>query len=126
MGRRVSQHQLADAYKLTTMLDHQIHTFGKCSNPEANVSDADLQKTAEEARNTINQLKKIAEEEPTRDAFGQPLREALSGEKKVDLDARLSRVQQAQNDADKQQRAGEAKEGLSKVSQEFTASEPKK
>ena len=125
MERRSIQHQLADAYKLKQMLDQQIQTFGKCSNPGANVSDSDLQKTAEEARNTINQLKKIAEEEPTRDAFGQPLREALSGEKKVDLDARLSRVQQAQNDADKQQRAGEAKEGLSKVSQAFTASEPK-
>src|SRR5205823_3943480 len=125
MEQHSIQHQLTDAYKLKRMLDQQIQTFGKCSNPGANVSDAEMQKTADEARATVNQLKKIAEQEPTRDAFGQPLRDALSGQRKVDLDAQLSRVQQAQNDADKQQRAGEAKEGLSKVSQAFTASEPK-
>src|SRR5437870_12093176 len=107
------------------MLDQQIRTFGKCSNPGTSVSDADLQKTASEARDTINQLKKLAEQEPTRDAFSQPLRDALSGQNKVELDARLNRVRQPQDPAEKQQRAGEAKEGLSKVSQAFTQSEPK-
>jgi hypothetical protein len=34
-------------------------------------------------------------------------------------------LQQAQTDAEKQQRAGEAKDGLSKVSQAFTESQPK-
>ena len=125
MKARSAEHQLADAYKLKHMLDQQIQTFGKCSNPGANVSDSDLQKTASEARDTINQLKKLAEQEPTRDAFGQPLRYALSGQNKVDLDARLNRVQQAQNGADKPQRAAEAKEGLSKVSQAFNESQPK-
>jgi len=36
-----------------------------------------LQKTAREARETTDQLKKAAEQEPTRNAFGQPLRDAL-------------------------------------------------
>ena len=125
MKARSAEHQLADAYKLKQMLDQQIQTFGKCSNPGANVSDSDLQKTASEARDTINQLKKLVEQEPTRDAFGQPLRNALSGQNKVDLDARLNRVQQAQNDADKPQRAADAKEGLSKVSQAFNESQPR-
>ena len=125
MTKRSAEQQLADAYRLKHMLDQQIQTFGKCSNPGANVSDADLQSTTSQARETINQLKKLAEQEPTRDAFGQPLRDALSGENKVDLDTRLNRVQQAQEPAEKQQRAGEAKEGLSKVSQAFAQSEPK-
>jgi len=125
MKSRTTDQQLANAYKLKQMLDQQIQTFGKCSNPGSGVSDSDLQKTAGEAKDTINQLKKVAEQEPTRDAFDQPLRDALSGQKKVDLDASLSRLQQAQTDAEKQQRAGEAKNGLSKVSQAFTESQPK-
>src|SRR5206468_4559187 len=74
MTKRSAEQQLADAYRLKHMLDQQIQTFGKCSNPGANVSDADLQSTTGQARETINQLKKLAEQEPTRDAFGQPLR----------------------------------------------------
>ena len=107
------------------MLDQQIQSFGKCSNPGASGSDGDLPGTAGQAQETINQLKKLAEQEPTRDAFGQPLRDALSGQNKVDLDARLNRARQAQDPVEKQQRAGAAKEGLSKVSQAFTQSEPK-
>ena len=52
------------------------------------------------------------------------MRDSLSGQNKVDLDAKLTQVQQAQDAAARQQRAGEAKEGLSKVSKAFEASEP--
>ena len=63
--------QLADAYKLKQMLDKQIQTLGKCANPGAGgqVSDAEVDRTASEARETLDQLKKVAEQEPTRDAF---------------------------------------------------------
>ncbi len=125
MTKRSAEQQLADAYRLKQILDQEIQTFGKCSNPGANVSDADLQTTASQARETVNRLKALAEQEPTRDAFGQPLRDALSGENKVDLDARLNRVQQAQEQPEKQQRAGEAKDALSRVSQAFDQSQPK-
>jgi hypothetical protein len=128
MRNRSAEQQLAQAYRLKQMLDKQIQTLGKCANPSAsangNPSDADAQQAASDARETINQLKKVAEEEPTRDAFGQPLRQALSGQNKVDLDAKLTQLQQAEDAADRQQRAGEAKEGLSKVSKAFEASEP--
>jgi hypothetical protein len=122
---RSADQQLADAYKLKQMLDKQIQTFSKCSNPGSGISGADLQKTTGEARDTVNQLKKIAEQEPTRDAFDQPLRDALSGQNKVDLDASLTRVQQAQTEEDKQQGASEAKDQLSKISQAFAESQPK-
>ena len=122
---RSADQQLADAYKLKQMLDQQIQTFSKCSNPGSGISGADLQKTTGEARETVNQLKKIAEQEPTRDAFDQPLRDSLSGQNKVELDASLTRVQQAQTEEEKQQRAAEAKNQLSKVSQAFAESQPK-
>ena len=119
--------QLADAYKLKQMLDKQIQTFGKCANPgaEGGVSDTEVDRTASEARETLNQLKKVAEQEPTRDAFGPPLREALTGANKMELDTKLARVQLAQDEPARQQRAGEAKDALSKVSKAFEDSEPK-
>ena len=119
--------QLADAYKLKQMLDKEIQTLGQCANPGAGapVADTEVDRTASEARETLNQLKKVAEQEPTRDAFGPPLRAALSGANKTELDAKLARVQLAQDEPSRQQRAGEAKEALDKVSQAFEASEPK-
>jgi len=48
-----------------------------------------------------------------------------NGTNKVDLDAKLLQVEQAQNRREKQQRAGEAKQCLSKISKAFSDSEPK-
>ena len=127
MKSETAGQQLADAYKLKQMLDKQIQTLGKCANPGAGgqVSDAEVDRTASEARETLNQLKKVAEQEPTRDAFGPPLRAALSGTNKTELDSKLARVQLAQDEPTRQQRAGEAKDALSKVSKAFEESEPK-
>jgi hypothetical protein len=109
------------------MLDKQIRTFGKCANPGAGgqVSNAEVDRTASEARETLNQLKKVAEQEPTRDAFGPPLRNALSGPNKVELDSKLARLQLAQDEATKRERAGDARDALGKVSKAFDESEPK-
>jgi hypothetical protein len=119
--------QLADAYKLKQMLDKQIQTFGKCANPGAGggVSNTEVDRTASEARETLNQLKKVAEQEPTRDAFGPPLRTALGGTNKVELDSKLARLQLAQDEPTKRERAGDARDALGKVSKAFEESEPK-
>jgi hypothetical protein len=127
MKNKSAGQQLADAYKLKQMLDKQIQTFGQCSNPGAGapVSAEEVDRTASEARETLNQLKKVAEQEPTRDAFGPPLRAALSGANKSELDSKLARVQLAQEEPAKRERAGDAKDALSKVSHAFEESEPK-
>ena len=117
--------QLADAYKLKELLDRQIDTFGQCANQPTNINNTQLQQTVAASRETINQLKRMAEQEPTRDAFDGPLRDSLSGSNKVDLDSKLNQVQQAQGDASKQQACAGAKQALSKVSQAFRESEPK-
>ena len=119
--------QLADAYKLKQMLDKQVQTLGKCANPGTGegVSNAEVDQTASEARETLNQLKKVAEQKPTRDAFGPPLRDALSGTNKVELDSKLARLQLAQDEPTKRERAGDARDALGKVSKAFDESEPK-
>lgn len=124
MKNSASGQQLANAYKLKQMLDKQIQTMDQASKPDNSVSDQALQQAAGNARDTVNELKKAAEQEPTRDAFGKPLRQALNGENKVDLDAKLAQLQQASDAASRQQRAGEARDALGKVSKAFEASQP--
>ena len=116
--------QLANAYKMKQMLDKQIQTMDQASKPGGKVSDQALQQAAGDARETVNELKKSAEQEPTRDAFGHSLRDALNGENKVDLDAKLAQLQQASDEATRQQRAGAARDALGKVSKAFDASQP--
>jgi hypothetical protein len=116
--------QLANAYRLKQMLDQQIKTLDEHAQAQSQLPQTNLQQTASEARQTVNELKKVAEQEPTSDAFGQPLRDALSGQNKVDLDAKLTQLQQAADAASQRQHAAESSEALTKVSKAFSASEP--
>src|SRR5262249_20948409 len=52
-------------------------------------------------------------------------RDALGGQNKVEVDAKLSQVQQAQEDEVRQQAAGDAKQALSRISKAFNDSQPK-
>jgi hypothetical protein len=125
MIARSATQQLADAYKLKQMLDLEIKTFSEYTEGTNNIPDTDLQKTANAARETVNQLKRTAEQEPTRDAFGAPLRNALSGTNKVDLDAKLNQLEMASGDpSTRKEQAGQARDGLGKISKAFAASEP--
>ena len=126
MNGNAANKQLADAYRLKNMLDHQIQDLGNFAGADSNsVPNLDVKKNARESRETVNQLKNVAEQEPTRDAFGQPLRDALAGANKVDLDAKLSQLEQAQDVPAQQERAREAKDALSRISRAFTESEPR-
>lgn len=125
MQARSAAQQLADAYKLKQMLDQQIQKLDQSAKPDSKVSGDDLQKTARDADQTIDQLARTAEQEPTRDAFGQPLRDALSGQNKVNLETKLKQLQMAEDAAARQQRAGEASQALANVSKAFEQSQPK-
>jgi hypothetical protein len=124
------EHQLADAYQLKKMLDQQAAALNQSGSPGAAASDESLGQTASEARETVNQLKKIAEQEPTRDVFGQPLRDALSGDHKVNLDVKLSqlerprRLDEVLDGATRQQTASDAAKALADVSKAFEQSQP--
>ncbi|HVV73637.1 MAG TPA: hypothetical protein VHI52_19360, partial [Verrucomicrobiae bacterium] len=125
MRSRSAAQQLADAYKLKQLLDQQARTLGHAGQTNSGISDDQLRETARDAGQTIDQLAKTAEQEPTRDAFGQPLREALSGTNKVDLDTKLKQLQMPDEAASKQQRAQEAGKALAAVSEAFARSQPK-
>lgn len=125
MDNQALSQELAHAYRLKEMLEQQAKTFDKRSQADSIMSDAGLQDAVNAARETVSQLEKTAEQEPTRDAFGPQLRSALSGKNKVDLEASLDRVQQAQDEAEKRQRSSEVRDRLNQVSKAFGESEPR-
>jgi len=121
MKNKAQDRQLADAYKLKRMLDKQIEKFGQCQNSGDSVGD---KKTVSQTRETLKQLKKAAEEQPTREAFGPKLRESLSDPNMTSLNWPLGELERSQDKETKEKAAGQAKEGLAKVSKAFTESEP--
>jgi hypothetical protein len=66
----------------------------------------------------------MAENQPTSDAFGPPLRESLSGTNKTGLDSQLDQLANSQGSASQRQSAGSAARGLQNVSKAFSASQP--
>lgn len=121
---RAEAQQLADAYKLKQMLDRQIQALGQCEQSGGELSSSDATKLANAGKATLNQLKDIAEQSPTRDAFAPPLRDALSPGNRSELDSRLNQFASAENNEMRKQAAGKAKEGLQKVSKAFEQSQP--
>jgi hypothetical protein len=126
MQERSQERQLADAYKLKQMLDRQIEKSGQCQNaaPADGPSNAEMQTTVAETRQTLKQLKQVAEQPPTRDEFGPALRESLSDLKMLSLHWPLSELDRPLSPDAKQKVAGQVKEGLQEVSQAFEKSQP--
>jgi hypothetical protein len=124
MKNQSSDQQLVDAYKLKQMLDKQIETMSQCQQSGDGLSGEAMKEVVGQTRETLKQLKSAAEQQPTRDAFGPPLRESLSDLKMVSLNWPLSELEQAQDGEGRKKAAGKAKEELSKVSKAFEESEP--
>ena len=124
MQNNATGRQLADAYKLKQMLDQQIKRLDQLRQSTNDIPDADAQQAAGNSRETLNQLRQVAENKPTSDAFGPQLRDSLTGANQSGLDSQLDQLAQAQGNDGKKAAAGSAMQGLQKVSQAFTQSEP--
>ncbi len=121
---RSASQQLAEAYRLKQRLDNEARTLGQGAKTNSDVSQEALAGTAEQARHTLQDLKQLAEQEPTRDAFGQPLRDALDDSRLAGLTRQLDDVRQPQAPAKRRRRAEQAARSLSAVSDAFEQSEP--
>ena len=126
LQEKAQERQLADAYKLKQMLDRKIAQFAQCQNaaPADVPSDAEMQQAAGETRQTLKQLKAVAEQPPTRDEFDPALRESLTDLKMLSLHWPLSDLEKAQPPEARQKAAGQVKEGLEEISQAFEKSQP--
>ncbi len=122
LEQHLQQNELAQAYKLKEMLDQQIEQLGECQNSGA--SPGQCQQLAGQAKSTTGQLKQIAEQPPTSEAFGPELREALSDENQGKLDSLADQLAQAEGSGGEKDAAGGLQEALQEVSRAFDASRP--
>jgi hypothetical protein len=125
MDERDAQQQVSNAYRLKQMLDKQANTFDQNARQPDSVPNDTLNQTARQARQTADQLRRTAEQDSGRQAFGQSLRDVLSGQSRSNLDGALQRVQQAASTAERQQASGQARDELARVSKAFSSSQPK-
>jgi hypothetical protein len=116
--------QLTDAYKLKQLLDEQIAQVQQLADKPDALSARQIDRMTADAKETTSQLKKLADEPPTRDVFGPPLRNALGGAQKQALDSKLDALAQAQGDDATKKSAGEARESLGRISKAFEQSQP--
>lgn len=124
MRNQAASQQLADAYRLKQLLDKQNQSLGQCEQSPGSMTSAQTQQLAADAKSSLSQLIILAEQQPTREVFDSPLRDALNDKSKADVDMRLSRFGWAQDDETRRQTAGAAQEGLEKVSRAFEESAP--
>jgi hypothetical protein len=124
MQRKSAEQQLADAHKLKQMLDRQVQTMEQCQNSGDGLSPEVMQSAATQAQQTVQELKKAAEQNPTRDQFGEELRQALANTNVANINQQLSNLRQAQTPEQRKEAAGEAGKELSKVSDAFDKSLP--
>ena len=127
MKDKSAERQLADAYKLKQMLDREIEKIGQCQNPGAggqSPSAAEVRQTVAETRQTLQQLKTAADQPPLRDEFGPQLGQALTDANMASLKWPLGELEQAATPEARAKPAGQAKEGLEKVSRAFEQSQP--
>jgi hypothetical protein len=122
-----AERSLADAYKLKQTLDRQIEKFGQCQNPGpgGGPSGGEMKQAVADTRQALKQLKDLADQPPTSEAFGPELRESLSHGNMMSLNWSLGDLEQASSPEARRKPAGDAKEGLQKVSKAFEQSQPK-
>ncbi|UCF15388.1 MAG: hypothetical protein JSW59_18440, partial [Phycisphaerales bacterium] len=124
LAKQTSTQQMVDAYKLKSMLDEQIKSLEKLEQQPDAMTPQELERACQNIKKVTSELKRIAENKPTSECFGQKLREALSDENKRDLDSQCDSLCSAQGGEARKQAAKAAKSGLQKVSQAFTESQP--
>jgi hypothetical protein len=124
MKQKSADQQLADAHKLKQMLDRQVQTMQQCQNSGDGLSQELMNGVANQAQQTVQELKKAAEQDPTRDQFGPPLQQALSNTNVANINQQLANLRQSQTPEQRKEAAGEAGKELSKVSKAFEKSLP--
>lgn len=124
MDKQMAGEKLAEAYRLKEMLDREAGELEQASAAGSGAQREEIAKTAGQARQTLDRLQQLMNQEPTQSAFDTPVREALSPEKTGALDRQLAQVEQQRDLAQQKRAAGGACNGLKQVSEAFSKSEP--
>ncbi len=127
------QQQLADAYKLKQMLDQEIGQVGRIEKDPDALPPEQVRETIEQAKETVRQLKEVAEKAPTRDDFGESLRQALSPKNQEEFEKQCRGLGQClgggpgqgQGHREIQRASGAVKQSLETMARAFEQGQPR-
>jgi hypothetical protein len=118
------QRELADAYRLKQMLEQQMRELDQKTRQEQRTSSAEAAALAEQTRRILDELGKKASQAPTRQAFGDALREALGDPKRQEITDSLREFQQSRDENTRREQAARARDGLEDIKEAFEQSQP--
>lgn len=122
--RRAAGQELSQAYELKQVLDAQARALAQVEKQPEAARTEDLSKAAAEGKQTTRELKRLVDETPAGDAFGEPLHGALGPARQVERERKLDALPQAEGAAARQKAAGEARGDLERLSRAFDESQP--
>ncbi len=124
MANKNAGRELADAYRLKQLLDQQVQRLEQMQQVTNDIPSPQLGQAAEESRQTLEQLREVAQTEPTSGAFGPQLKQSLTGTNQAALDGALDQLAKSRGMPAQKAAAAGAREGLARVSQAFGDSQP--
>ncbi|HND53011.1 MAG TPA: hypothetical protein PLV92_11460, partial [Pirellulaceae bacterium] len=124
MERREQEERLGEAYGLKKLLDDQIRQLEKFEKQPDSLTPPQQRQAADNSRQLTDQLQKVAQQSPTREQFGDPLREALNDANKQQLDKQCAGLGEGAGTGAAPKAASDLRQGLQKVSEAFQQSQP--
>jgi hypothetical protein len=115
---------LRQAYALKEMIDRQAQGLGKVEKDPSSASAPGMAQTAQEAKQASRELKRLMDDTPAGEAFGDELHEALGPARQAERERRLEDLARAEGAEARRRAAGEARRSMEAVSQAFEHSQP--
>jgi hypothetical protein len=115
---------LEQAYELRDILEAQARELKRVEEDPSGAGGEGLDKTASEAKRASRELKRLMEETPAGDAFGDPLHDALGPARQVERERKLDALPKASGGDARRKAAEQARSGLEQLTRAFEESQP--
>lgn len=122
--RRAAGQELSQAYELKQMLEAQARALAQVEKEPEAARGEDLAKAAAEGQQATRELKRLVDETPAGDAFGEPLHRALGPARQAARERKLDALSKAEGAEERQKAAGEARGELEQLGRAFDESQP--
>jgi hypothetical protein len=122
--RGAADQELTQAYQIRRMIDDQARALGRVEAAPEQAAAEDAARRGQEAKQATRELKRLMEDTPAGDAFGDPLHQALQPSRQAARERAFDALGQPGEPAARKRAAGEARRSLEQLGQAFDSSQP--
>lgn len=124
IGRGARDHDLEQAYELRKLIGLGTRALAEIEADPDSGGAEEAARHAAAAKRATRELKRLLDETPAGDAFGEPLHDALSPARQAQREQRLDDVGRAAERGEREKAAGEASRALERLGDAFDRSQP--